>query len=564
MPVDPETRRSLEFLTVQVSKQVEDTTTILRHPDENRIRKLRLRESQIDVLKKALTTRTFRTLIQQDQVKDTELGLVQGLNAVIDNLESIADYCNSIVVQVGYLSDVRVFDQFEPEAYLAPVSNALAMVDAGLFDRNIGYATRICAMEASNDLLFKKHFDQVTAALRSGGPVEDLISSLFILRYLERIGDALLNIGEAIIGAAVGEPLKYAQFLALEESIEEGFPMAYPEAVQQSLLEDEGIRFESVAVTRSGCWIGSIESPGVEGRWAIFKEGEAGKLRAEYDSLRTWDEARPHLVPEVFHYRERDETASLLMEMLEGRTFQHIVVYGTIGETAQALRLLTGVLEELWDATRAQEEVSAGMTRQLARRIEDVLRLHPEYRVQPAGIGRVEVRSLAETIEAMESIENELPAPFSTLIHGDLNTDNILCNLESEQVHFVDVHRSRRTDFVQDISVFLVSNLRQQDFDEGVRERLDWVMSEFLSFARNHAHEHGDSSFDARLALGLVRSMVTSTRFILVQEFAKALFLRAMYLMERLIEHRGRDWTQFRVPTDTLIYRPTSIEKETG
>ncbi len=555
MPIDPETRQSLEFLIVQVTKQVEDTAAILDAPDDDLIRKLRLRENQIDVLKHSMKARTLRALRREPDAGKVEADLVQAINVVVDNLESIGDYCNSIAVQVGYLTDVRFFHRFEHRAYLEPVLEVLPRIAPSVLGRAIGDAIQMCTIEAGNDRLFKDHFARITAALRRGESVEDLISSLFILRYLERIGDALLNIGEAIISATVGEPLKYSQFLALEESIEEGLPVAQPELSGEVRFEEDGIVFESVAETRSGCRIGSVQSPGVEGRWAIFKEGDADKLRAERDSLLQWEEAMPELVPRVFHYREEGDKAALLLEMLEGLTFQRIAVDRSIGEAASALRILTGVLCELWNRTLRDGAVSARFTGQLARRIDDVLDLHPRFEKQQVGIGSVELPSLQDTLERMEEIESELCAPFSVLIHGDFNTDNILCDLETDAIHFVDLHRSRCTDYVQDVSVFLVSNFRLPVFESHVRQRLNWVVSEFLGFARRYARDHGDEAFDARLALGLVRSFVTSTRFILAEEFAKVLFLRAIYLMERLIEHSGSPWKTFRLPVDTLAYR---------
>ena len=154
----------------------------------------------------------------------------------------------------------------------------------------------------------------------------------------------------------------------------------------------------------------------------------------------------------------------------------------------------------------------------------------------------------------MEAIEGELVAPFTVFIHGDFNTDNLLFNPRTGRVNFIDLHRSRDMDYVQDISVFLISNFRLPIFEEQTRKKLNRVTMRFYRFARSYADEHGDLTFDARLALGLIRSFITSTRFVLKDEFSKNMFFRAGYLMEKLVRHKGNPWSEFDLPRDVLIY----------
>jgi hypothetical protein len=120
-------------------------------------------------------------------------------------------------------------------------------------------------------------------------------------------------------------------------------------------------------------------------------------------------------------------------------------------------------------------------------------------------------------------------------------------------VHFIDLHRSRRLDYVQDVSVFLVSNHRLQVFSAPVRKRIDRVTVRFFEFAESFAHSAEDKTFEARLAFGLARSFATSTRFVLDEEFAKSMFLRARYLLERLLAHDAQRLSEFRIPKEVLV-----------
>jgi hypothetical protein len=72
-------------------------------------------------------------------------------------------------------------------------------------------------------------------------------------------------------------------------------------------------------------------------------------------------------------------------------------------------------------------------------------------------------------------------------------------------------------------------------------------------FAAAFAARHGDATFDIRLALGLGRSLVTSTRFELSERFARLMFHRGVFLLERVAAHTG-DPADFRLPIDALCY----------
>ena len=110
------------------------------------------------------------------------------------------------------------------------------------------------------------------------------------------------------------------------------------------------------------------------------------------------------------------------------------------------------------------------------------------------------------------------------------------------------------SDYVQDVSVFLISVFRLPVFDHRTRRRLNWSIMDFFEFARKFSVENRDETFEARLALGLGRSFFTSTRFELNRKFARKMYMRSVYLLERLTEHQGRPWSEFVLPGEVLIY----------
>ncbi len=138
-------------------------------------------------------------------------------------------------------------------------------------------------------------------------------------------------------------------------------------------------------------------------------------------------------------------------------------------------------------------------------------------------------------------------------IHGDFNVDNIIYEPKEHKINFIDLHRSCYMDYVQDVSVFMVSNYRLQVLDNPVRRRISQQVEQFYAIAQAFAHSHNDNTFQARLALGLARSFVTSTRFILDHTMATRMHLKARYLLEQINRMPPKKLIDYRVPLRELF-----------
>jgi Ser/Thr protein kinase RdoA (MazF antagonist) len=151
-------------------------------------------------------------------------------------------------------------------------------------------------------------------------------------------------------------------------------------------------------------------------------------------------------------------------------------------------------------------------------------------------------------------LEAALSAPFSVRIHGDFNLSNLLYNPDTHKLTFVDIYRSRETDYLQDVSVMLVSIVRLPVIGHQGRSRLYQTARMAESLTRTFAQEENDETYWARLAFGLARSFVTSTRFVLEERAAREFVARARYLWEKLIAHRRQnlDWADFKFPLEVL------------
>ncbi|MEE2867217.1 MAG: phosphotransferase, partial [Pseudomonadota bacterium] len=218
-----------------------------------------------------------------------------------------------------------------------------------------------------------------------------------------------------------------------------------------------------------------------------------------------------------------------------GLTFEHIVLNEGDALRNQALASLSRTLKDVWKQTRTAEPADLGSMQQLGKRLGDVRRVHPEFKETGIHFAGETLPSLDALITEAADREARVTAPFSVYIHGDFNVDNIIYDPGENRIHFVDLHRSRYMDYVQDVSVFMVSNYRLQVLDRETRRRISDVSLAFYKSVRAFARKQGDDTFEYRLALGLARSFATSTRFILDKSHARRMWLRARYLIEQAL-----------------------------
>ena len=546
MPFRKEIDENLRFLILEVRTQVQAALGALSTADAVSFEKISSRDDYIDNLKGVIESKCFSQIFHEAEFDKPTVDAVKAVLVVNTNLERIADYSVNIVGQTEYFKQPDFLQRYEYRPFFTEIFAALDLVYEAVHNTDIQLGLRICRSEVKTDELYKEVFRAILEELRKGRDTENLLTSIFIFRYLERIGDSLLNIGEAIISAAVGEKLKIHQYRALEETLEQTGAGA----------DVSEIDLESIWETRSGCRIARIHNRDGDGdsKAAIFKEGVLRKLQDERANIERLESMFPGLPPKIYGFEEHGSHGSLLLEYFSGSTLKEIMFNRDERGVARALGQTFETLRTVWERTIENGAINAGFFSQLLSRIAEVHRVHPDYRGPGHQIGSLEKAPFEDLLRRASHIDEVLDAPFSVLIHGDFNIDNVIIDTETGTVHFIDLHRSRDTDYIQDVSVFMVSSFRLPVEDSGVRRRLNLAIRGAYEFGREFAERHEDKTFEARLTLGLVRSFATSTRFELQEEFAKSMYLRAVFLLEKILAHDGRPWEEFRLPKEALEY----------
>ena len=536
---------NLKFLLLEVESQVTLTFQLLNEADPDLLEKVAAKDDYVDNLKTVIENECYSRLHDSTREGAEEIKIIRAAQTIAVNLECIADYCVNIARQTAYLIEFTQLHQSNFQEMFALIQSSSKHILPALQKRDLTLALRICRAEQQMDELYKENFDGIMARLRTGHFVEDLITTLFIFRYLERIGDALLNIGEALIFAATGERIKIEQFDALKE------------VLARTDLEEtlSGAEFKSIWGSRSGCRIGRVEMAAgdTDPAQGLYKEGIKAKIRQEKENIEHWEEIMPGLAPRILGYRENTDKATLLVEFLPGRTLDSVI----LGNDEKTLQLAMAALEEtltvVWQRTLNARPTPTDYMGQLKARLDTVRRVHPGFLRSWKAIDKLEIRSSEDLIDRCALIEQAHPAPFGIQIHGDFNANNVIFNADKGHINYIDFHRSREADYVQDASVFLVSNFRMPVFEPALRQRLNRVIGRFFKFSTSFARDHEDESFDLRMALALARSFYTSTRFELNQAFAHDMFTRAHYLMEKVLGHDGPG-TAFRLEREVLYY----------
>ena len=534
-------RDNLRFLLVETSSQVEHLQTYFGNCEPSIARRVLDRSGYASNLKDRIHDSCYRDLGSASPGKAAMLRTVQ---QIATKLLWISQLCGDCIRQFGYLDDPKRLcsDDFADD--LQQVIDAIGSVDGALQQGDTQQALRIGRIERRLDRSFRKQLKQFTVGMKRSKHAQHLTSALFVAQAIEQMGDALLHISEAIISCNLGQPVDMQRYRMLLDSVQE-------------LGDDDqssGLELKRIAETRSGSGISSVSGQVDDKAYrAIIKDGTRRKVKEEHRSVRSWHEIYPGLAPRILSYKKRGQSAALLIEHLAGQTFEQIVLHESDELVAETLKRLGKTCRSVWKETRTEEEVSAGYMEQLQRRMVDVYAVHPEYRQDKSRLCGTGIPSFDRQMRRAGKLESRLKAPFSVYIHGDFNVDNVIYDPLDKRINFIDLHRSDYMDYVQDVSVFMVSNYRLHVLDRPLRQRIHKVARDFCAMARRFAHKSGDTSFEIRLALALARSFATSTRFILDTSLADGMFLRARYLLDRVLETPAERMGRFRTPVKELF-----------
>lgn len=532
---------NLRFLVVEVESQVSHLKAYFNTPSPALARRVADRGGYTDNLQLRIQNCCASELAKGSVTENEQLSL-HSLAVIATQLERISAYCRDTLEQLSQLENLDVVYPMAFASMLGKVGRGVQDVEPAILGRDTQLALAVGRIDHKLERDYGRLRNNLGGRLKKGEATDDLVHGMFVAHTVKQMGTALLRISESVISANLGQPINFERFQTLQ-------------AVTDELPGLEYLRVAKVAETRSGSAIAGLADSRGDGNdyLAIYKDGQRAKLKEEKQGVKSWHAIFPGLAPRILSYKKRGESASLLIEHLPGLTFDKLLLNESDTAVRDGLGQLGKTLRSVWKETRTERGVNAAFMRQLERRLPDVYKIHPEFDLGASYICGLEVPAFHDLVKRVGRRERKLGAPFSVYIHGDFNVDNIIFDPLERRINFIDLHRSRYMDYVQDISVFMVSNYRLQILDAPLRQRLMGASLELYRVAARYAGKQGDSTFEWRLALGLARSFATSTRFILDKSMARRMLLRSRYLLELALGvDRGAE-AEFRIPLKEIF-----------
>jgi phosphate uptake regulator len=519
--------QDLAMMARLVQSQLMNAMTAFFQRDLALARRVTEKDDQIDNLLGLIEEKCFER-IAGDTAGSPRSRRLRGVFRVALNLEKLGDYAVNIAEQATHAS--RFGRRPLPFDLANPARVALDALDEVItsFTRaSAEKAKHACRCEPELDRRYREALAE--AFRRLAQPGQDpafIITNLFVSKFLERIGDSILNIGETTLFILSGERLKLHQYLHLEQMVSRVAPQ----------VPEGDLSFSQIWGGISGARVGRLSlGPGGP---LIWKEGAEKKIEDEIREMDEWNRLVPGLVPDVKARYEQDGRTSFLGQYVDGALLRDVYMLRPWPDKVRITRRLLETVRDAWLATAESERPRLDYVHQISDRLPELYAMHPEL----GALRRVETRvfgiphpSLPELLERAAGLETHLAPPVSVRIHGDFNSNNILYDERHDEIHFIDVHRSGPGDYLQDIGVLLVSNLRNPIEDPRIVRELERLNGLIAEFAGEFARLIGDTHFETRLVLSQARSFLTSSRLVTDPAFARSIFLKGVRWLERAV-----------------------------
>lgn len=537
-------RDNLYFLLAETSSQVSNLQVLLDTASNTVAQSISDRHGYTYNLKMRIHDGCSETLRSRKKGV-VDIYSLRAAEAIASDLENLTNLCHDCVCLMGKLSRRGTLKKLSSAPMLGELSFGIDMIEKAIAEDDTRLALKLGSIKQKLDRDYNRISANHIKELRQNKRPKDTVTSLFVAQRVAGMGDVLLNISDSIVSAKLGQPMHVDRFRTLKMALSD-----------LGLVDAE---LELIAETKSGSGISGVSNTNGNGNGdknsyaAILKDGTKAKLKEERESVESWHEIFPGLAPQILSYKKQGKNAAMLIEHLPGQTFEQILLQESDELINTTIKHLVKTLKAVWIETKHKKKIEANHMTQLRERLKSVMDIHPAFENRPVKIASAKIKSVQQLITDAEKIEKTLTSPFSVYIHGDFNLDNIIYDAEGKKIRFIDLHRSCYQDYTQDVSVFMVSNYRLQTLDKKTRKRIKQVVSQFYTFAANFAEQNKDKTFEVRLALGLARSFISSTRFILDKELANAMFLRGIFILECLSGMNKKDLKHFRLPIEELF-----------
>ena len=423
---------NLRLLSAELEGQLTTLQTYFEQPDSTIAQKVILRAGYSYNLWNRVQSASIQGLARK-KVPESRRLLLQNCAYAARNLDLIARMSRRSLEHAEKIRHPALLRHEEYPKVIKSVSKCVREVLPAFESLDSSKAIQIGRGKSKLDDLYDRLFRTYTRDMGKSKHTEDLANALLAANEIHRMGDALQGISEAVLSVNIGQSVHFERFFALRDMLSDGD------------ISGENLELEPIAETRSGSAISGVRGRSENGDdfAAVFKDGELDKVREERAGVRSWHSIYPGLAPKILSYKKSGRSAALLIEYLQGETFENVLLNESDALLSEAQTALSRTLRDVWKRTRNSEPAHMASMDQLAGRMKDIWRVHPEFTSGTSRIGSLSLPKFEDLIQKARKREKELSAPFSVHIHGDFNLDNVIYDPQEKKVHFIDLHRSR-------------------------------------------------------------------------------------------------------------------------
>ena len=517
----------LHFLITEVKSVARLVREITVTLNTSKLEALKKRGAYLDSLKSRIESLSYDSIFK---LKSKQKTLVKNYRALIQitlNVHRVGEFLIQAGEQVSYVQDPQTFKEIDLDPFYDVIQLQLSKTFISFTEVNRDMAEQICESEVLLDELYINQFNFIKENITRKKMSQDMMTLLFIARYFERIGDRFLIIGENILNVAVGETIDIRNYQNIQDIVD----------FLSKKKEEVIYEFKPFLFSRSGCKVGKLlikRENTYENMYQnyFYKSGDTRKIIEEIDGLKLWKKYFPNSVPQIVWKSIGKSNSTLVVNFLRGENFlKYLLEVKKDSDLQLAISAIKSKMEKVWSKKLVKNNKKSQLIKQISSRKGEITKIHKDF-FNDFQISKRKKTSFDVLISEAKDLEKKVKIPFKVLCHGDFNLDNILYDAEPRKVSFVDVHRSGFKDYAQELSVFVVSALRIKLDDEQALLRIRLLCLEMFEFGKRFAKKHGDDYFQARFALGLFRSFVTSTRFLLDDDWYYKLRENAIVIFE--------------------------------
>ncbi|BBP45153.1 hypothetical protein THMIRHAS_05260 [Thiosulfatimonas sediminis] len=533
----PEIYESLRFLLIDLQKQLLAVIEGVNEADPESFARSLSRTAYIENAHLSLLNRAYQAIQNSNQ---DYRAVIQGYEHVSYSLISLSRQLETISYQLQRSDALHSLQKKRVLSALQDLNNGLELIEPAIESEELALSIDICQLQVRMDKVCRQQLKRYQQKLQERYD-EALMQSSFVVKDIQYMARTLLKVGEGIISGKLGQFIEIDSYQKLEATLS---------AMDLDLAEHQ-IHIHSMGETKSGCTISGVASASEaqDELLAIFKEGQKKKLLEEKIGIESWHEKFPGIAPEVYSYQKQGDKAALLFEYLTGKTFDKLLLDNRT-VLQDGLNCLFATLTEIWQATEQAQGINTSFMPQLQKRLKSVYAVHPEFNLKGLQIGDAKQPSLETLIKHAIKLEQKLQPAKAVYIHGDFNVDNILYDADKCEINFIDLHRSDYQDYTQDLSVLIVSFYRLKQYSPKIRQRIRLSMQAIYDFGADYAEQHNDNDFALRMALGLARSFISSTRFVLDKEHARAMLYKGRFILEHLSQMSKQEYKNYQLPKE--------------